>query len=65
MAWLVIQLLYEQPTPFTGIESVQIVVQDLEGVYSDVITLKIVMVEMPCLHGGTCFGRFYKCFDFY
>ena len=56
MTWVLAQVDYIQDTTFTGTDSVQIVVQDSEGTYSDPVTLDFIMLDMPCLHGGDCLG---------
>ena len=58
MAWILAHITYTQRTTYSGVDTIQIVVQDSVGTYSDVITIKIIMMEMPCLHGGECLGRF-------
>ena len=56
MTWVLAHVSYVQGTAYTGIDSIQMVVQDSLGTYSDPVTLKLVIMEMPCLHGGECIG---------
>ena len=61
MTWFLAVIKYTQSTSYTGVDQLQLVIQDSEGAYSDVITINIVMMEMPCLHGGECLGKLYGC----
>ena len=56
MIWILSKLEYTQNTTFSGIDTIQLVVQDSGVTYSDPITIKVVMMQMPCLHGGECLG---------
>ena len=61
MTWFLAGIKYSQSTSYTGVDQFQLVIQDLEGAFSDVITINIVMMEMPCLNGGECLGKFHGC----
>ena len=65
MTWFLAEIKYTQSTSYTGVDQLQLVIQDSEGAYSDVITINIVMMEMPCLHGGECLGKFHGCTEMF
>lgn len=56
MSWVLSSIRYEQTSSFSGIDKIQIVIQDSEDMYSDLVTISIVVMQMPCLHGGGCMG---------
>ena len=67
MSWALSRIDYTQETTFTGIDTMYMLIEDAEGAYSDRVTLQIILLEMPCLHGGECLGNncFRISFNFY
>ena len=54
MAWLGSNITYTPHPEFIGIDMLQLVIQDRWGTFSDVVTIKMVVMENKCQNGGQC-----------
>jgi len=45
-------------TNFTGIDAMKLVAQDNAGVYSEVITVTVAVMEEKCVNGGNCKSKY-------
>ena len=54
MDWQARHIKYTPTLLFTGTDTIKIVGQDDTGLFSDVITLTVVMMEHPCQNDGVC-----------
>ena len=54
MAWFGRNVSYTPHKEFIGVDTIQFVMQDRWGTFSDVVTLRMVVMENKCQNGGKC-----------
>ena len=57
MAWFGMNVSYTPQTEYIGVDTIQFVLQDRWGTFSDVVTLKMVVMESKCQNGGLCTSK--------
>ncbi|XP_067658325.1 uncharacterized protein [Haliotis asinina] len=67
VSWIYKIFRYEPDTEFYGFDEIRLYVQDQTGLYSDIITLKFVIMERPCQNEAKCKSKnpdLYTCTDY-
>lgn len=66
MDWVGYNVVYMYNGTFVGIETIKLVAQDNMTVFSDVVTISLVVMENKCENGGVCKSKilfvFMACF---
>ncbi|XP_046562968.1 uncharacterized protein LOC124271859 [Haliotis rubra] len=65
--WVYTTFQYQPDPGYYGYDEVRVYAQDQAGTYSDVITIKPTVMEMPCKNGGACRSKnesLYNCTNY-